>query len=59
MTAPQLRKWRDRLGLSQARAAAALGVSLRTYKRWEQDGPQYPTLVRLACAALENAEALK
>jgi transcriptional regulator with XRE-family HTH domain len=32
----QLREWRERLGLTQAGAAAVLGVSQRAVENWEQ-----------------------
>lgn len=35
VTAPELRAWRDRLGISQAAAAKALGLSLRAYQHYE------------------------
>lgn len=31
-----LRRWRDRESLTQAKAAQVLGISLRTYQKWEQ-----------------------
>lgn len=55
MTALQLRRWRDRLGLTQDRAADALGINLRTYKRWEKDGPPFPKLTKHACNDIEQA----
>jgi transcriptional regulator with XRE-family HTH domain len=35
VTSDQLRAWRGRLGLSQAAAAAALGLSRRAYQHYE------------------------
>jgi len=35
MSPPELRTWRKRLSLTQAEAAALLGVGLRAVQRWE------------------------
>lgn len=65
MTAAEFRAWRARLGLTQARAAMELGISLSTVKAYEQghirkrdsDGEfieaPIPRAIALACAALE------
>lgn len=50
MTAQQLREWQAAMGYTQQAAAAALGVSWATYKRWLVAGPT--RLAELACAAL-------
>lgn len=50
-----LRRWRARLGLTQGRAAAMFGITLRTYKRWEADGPAFPKMVGLACRMIETS----
>ena len=61
MTPTDLRAWQLRMGYTQARAAAALGVSLATYKDWlrgqSRTSGQPITIDRrteLACAALES-----
>lgn len=50
MTPADLRTWQTYMGLTQAGAAQALGVSLATYKRWLVG--DVPRLTALACAAL-------
>jgi len=52
MTPRQLTNWRKRLGLSQAAAAKLMGISLRTYTRYERGEWPVPKLVELACEAL-------
>jgi DNA-binding XRE family transcriptional regulator len=60
MTPAEFRNWRTRLGLSQAQAAAALDLAVRTIKRYEKepetsldDAPwPIPRVVALACKAL-------
>jgi DNA-binding transcriptional regulator YiaG len=54
MPGPELRDTRHRLGLTQAAIAAALGVSLRCYQRWEATSlPRTrATMIRLALGAL-------
>lgn len=57
MTPAALKRWRSRLALSQAGAAEALGISVRTLQEWEQGRNMYPTtaaLLALACAAVEQ-----
>lgn len=50
-----LRAARDRLGYSQTKMAAALGVPMRTYQSWEGgQEPQHPDLIRLAVAEVER-----
>ena len=36
MIADELKLWREKWEMSQAEAAAALGVPIRTYQNWEQ-----------------------
>lgn len=57
MTPSALRSWRASLGLTQAGAAKALGLSLRTFQSWEGgEYPQtFPTLLRLACAFVSRS----
>ncbi len=50
MTPADLRTWQASMGYTQQAAAAALGVSLATYKRWLVG--EVPRLASLACAAL-------
>lgn len=45
-----LRAWQRAMGYTQQHAAAALGVSWSTYKRWLVGEP--PLLVALACSAI-------
>lgn len=57
MTADELRTWRQRLGLSKAGAAEALGISYSMYRYYEagqRDGKavEIPRTVALACAAV-------
>ncbi len=55
MTAPDLRAWRLRLGLSRAEAAAALRTSVRTYEAWEGGRPPAVTgPLSVACEAIER-----
>jgi transcriptional regulator with XRE-family HTH domain len=56
-----LQSWRARMGWSQRRAAADLGVTLPTYQSWEReirlsDSTHYapPRFALLAAAALER-----
>lgn len=52
MTPADLRAWQVQMGYkTQQDAAAALGVSWATYKRW-LTAPELPRLTALACAAL-------
>lgn len=52
MTSSDLRSWQVQMGYqTQQHAAAALGVSWATYKRW-LTSPEVPRLTALACAAL-------
>ena len=48
-----LAAWRERMGLSQARAAEALGMCLRAYRYQESGARRIPRWVALACAAIE------
>lgn len=54
--ATRLKLMRSRLGLTQARAAARLGTTLRTYQGWEAGtrSPATPEIIDLACKALER-----
>ena len=50
MTPATLRAWQAHMGYTQKAAAAALGVSWATYKRWLVG--EVPRLTALSCAAL-------
>jgi transcriptional regulator with XRE-family HTH domain len=58
MTPTDLRDWRKRLHLTQARAAEVLGIAKRTYEQYESgkraDGGScaIPRYIDLACAAV-------
>lgn len=47
-----LKRMRNRAGLSQAEAAAALGVKLRTYGSWERGEVQLSVPQAVECANL-------
>jgi len=51
-----LKAWRDAHGMTQAEAAAALGVSPRMWRYYEAGTHLVPKTVRLACAGFD-AEA--
>jgi DNA-binding XRE family transcriptional regulator len=54
-TVETLKAWRARAGLSQSKAAALLGIPLRTYEGIEQGRAfTYERLLTLAIQALEN-----
>ena len=50
MTGAALLKWQVSMGYTQAQAAAALGIGLRTYARYT--ATTAPRVVELACKAL-------
>lgn len=52
MTGEEIRRWRDRLGWTQARLAAELGVATNTVARWERDEKHPPAYLRLAMERL-------
>lgn len=52
MTGYELRIWRKGLSWDQERAAEEVGVSLRTYKRYEKKIGSIPKLVELATCSL-------
>lgn len=59
MTPSSLKDWRKRLGLTQARAAEAIGVSVAMYRWYEtgvRDGRavEIPKPVAYACAAIAH-----
>jgi transcriptional regulator with XRE-family HTH domain len=53
MTRAELKAWRKRLGLSQEKAAAALGVDRSTVAKWETGRAPISKVVALACRAVE------
>lgn len=56
LTATRLKLMRQRLGISQSKAAALLGTGLRTYQGWEA-GKQMkatPEIIDILCSALES-----
>jgi DNA-binding transcriptional regulator YiaG len=59
MTPDELRAERKRLGLSQPKLAAALGISVRTLQDWEQGRrvPRMMLLIERAIAQLEKEYA--
>jgi len=56
VTPTELLAFRERLGLSQAKLALALGVSANTLARWERGvlTIQHPRLIELALRQLEE-----
>jgi transcriptional regulator with XRE-family HTH domain len=54
MTAAQLKKQRQQIGLSQRKLAEALGVTIRTLSRWECNAVAPPPYVELALAELKR-----
>lgn len=50
MTGADLLKWQASMGYTQAQAALALGIGLRTYARYAATSP--PLVVSLACKYL-------
>lgn len=53
MTAADLKAWRTRLGMTQGKAAAALGLSLRAIQNYEGGFRPIPLPVELACEGYE------
>lgn len=49
-----LKAWRERLGLTQEKAAALLGVHRVTVARWESGACAMPRLIGMACLNLEQ-----
>jgi DNA-binding XRE family transcriptional regulator len=54
MTSQDLRDWRARLGLTQAAAAATLGITLRGYQKREMGEAPIDREAELACLYLEE-----
>lgn len=57
MRSGEFKRWRQRIGLTQERAADALGLSLRMVKYYESGTKPIPKTVRLACLGYETKEA--
>lgn len=54
MTPSDMIAWRQRLALSQAKAAAALGCGRRSLQQWEAGLHRIPRYIALACAAVAH-----
>ncbi len=54
MTASAFRAWRERLGLTRAAAASALGLSVRCLAHYEAGDRPVPRVVELACERVEE-----
>jgi transcriptional regulator with XRE-family HTH domain len=54
MDAKELKRWRARQGLSQAKLAAELGVHVMTVSKWEQGQRRIPPFLGLALEALKR-----
>lgn len=54
MNPDELKAWRERLSLSQAKLAEALSISKRTYEAWEQGRFAIPAFLELALRELER-----
>ena len=52
MTPDDFRAWRQRLGLSQSRAAEALGMKIRQIQKYEAGEAAIPRSISLACKAI-------
>ena len=50
----QIKKWRNQISISQAKAAELLGVDLKTYIGWESGGQPISHSVVNACANLNT-----
>jgi DNA-binding XRE family transcriptional regulator len=54
MTPADLFAWRQRLALTQAKAASELGCGRRSMVIWEQGQRPIPRYIALACAAVAH-----
>ena len=59
LTPEDFRSWRTRHGLSQAKAAIALGISDRMVKYYESGSHLAPKTVMLACAGYDALKSSK
>jgi len=53
MRPDELKRWRHRIGCSQARLAGELGVDVMTVSRWERGVREIPSFLHLALGYLE------
>jgi DNA-binding transcriptional regulator YiaG len=51
VTPRELVEFRNRMGLTQAECAEALGCSLRSIGKWEKPGAKVPKYIALAASA--------
>ncbi len=58
MTAKQFTEWRKRMGWTQVEAAQHLGRSRQMVSNYES-GADIPTVIKLACEALEDQARLR
>jgi transcriptional regulator with XRE-family HTH domain len=49
----ELKRWRQRIGCSQAQLARVLGVDVMTVSRWERGVREIPSFLHLALGYLE------
>lgn len=56
MTAAELKRIREALGLTQPQFAEKLGIGMRTYVRYERDGRAVPLVVALAARCLRDKQ---
>jgi transcriptional regulator with XRE-family HTH domain len=50
----RVREYRTRRGMTQREAAEVIGVSERTWRRWEQPGSRPPAVALRAIAGIER-----
>jgi DNA-binding XRE family transcriptional regulator len=53
MKPAELRAWRERLGMTQEQAAKALGITRRSFVRYEMGQREITKPLALACGAIE------
>ena len=56
MTSKELKEWRERNGLSQAKLARVLGVDVMTVSRWERAVMGIPPFMHFALYGIECME---
>jgi DNA-binding transcriptional regulator YiaG len=56
MTVTDLKTWRDDLGLTQPQMARYVGVSVHTWRKWEQGQHGYPDAVESLIELLQLME---
>ena len=57
MTPESFLAWRERMGLNAVQAAAAIGCTRDTIRRYERGGTPIPRYIALACRAIANGLA--